>query len=84
MLRKLFINALFYTPKQLAKLANCSVLQEGTRRKSDVIYIIDGIFNFIHEKLYSKILIMIVDILHVDQKRIKSSSEIPRVLFLVF
>jgi hypothetical protein len=32
-LRKLFINALFYTTKQLAK-ANCSVLQGGTRRKA--------------------------------------------------
>jgi len=84
MLRKLFINALFYTTKQLAKLANCSVLQGGTRRKSDVIYIIDGILNFIHERLYSEIWIMIVDILHIDQKRTKSSSEIPRVLFLVF
>jgi len=32
--------------KQLAK-ANCSVLQRGTERKSNVICIIDGILNFI-------------------------------------
>ncbi len=40
--------------EQLAK-ANCSVLQGGTRRKSDVIYSIDGILDFIHERLYSEI-----------------------------
>ncbi|PGE68199.1 hypothetical protein COM69_15045 [Bacillus toyonensis] len=46
-LRNLFINTPFSTKKQLAK-ANCSVLQGGTRRKSNVIYIIDEIFSFIH------------------------------------
>ncbi len=49
-----------------------------------VVYSIDGILSFIHERLYSDIWIMIVDILHIDQKSTKSSSEIPRDLFLVF
>ncbi|KPU56262.1 hypothetical protein AN402_4107 [Bacillus wiedmannii] len=37
------------TSKYQAK-ANCSVLQGGTRRKSNVIYIVDGIFSFIHKE----------------------------------
>lgn len=37
------------TSKYQAK-ANCSVLQGGTRRKSNLIYIVDGIFSFIHKE----------------------------------
>ncbi|QWI52547.1 hypothetical protein EXW56_26905 (plasmid) [Bacillus mycoides] len=41
-----FIQRLQNAKEQLAK-ANCSVLQGGTRRKSNVIYSIDGILSFI-------------------------------------
>ncbi|RFB22375.1 hypothetical protein DZB85_18575 [Bacillus sp. LB(2018)] len=50
-MRFLSIECIFTNKEQSAK-ANYSVLQGGARRKSSVIYIIDEILSFIHERLY--------------------------------